>query len=427
MKHRNVLIIALVAVLITPAAAAHVPLEHSAPVQGEPVVADEPVTTVSAAAPQTDTGSSQTNATNYTHLYLDDRYRSGDVTPGNSTTFNVTVANGEDHAVELSPHVVVPQLEARPIQDAWISIEDANTTLGANTERTFTVNVTVPDGTELGDYQAAVAFTEETISYPARPPQPIHAATISVEVYREPTVTVRSPSYYSTRIQAGSAFTYEVVVENTGESAVPLNPSIETEESRYRDRATAQRSWFDIEAPSEVAAGENATVEITVTAPSDAGVGDYDAMVDLGLKDPARQDRRDYWQQVDLSFQIWQQPENPFVTHFQVSDRADNVTLSLSASQYRRMANDQPTRFEVTFVAPNGTVVDHQREKLRNRGSVSLASDARRGETQGAYTSGGEAKQFVYQVDDPSAGTWTVKIMPHNTTDFSYEIVRNES
>jgi hypothetical protein len=313
------------------------------------------------------------------------------------------------------------------MEDTWISIEDANTTLGADAERTFTVTVSVPEGTELGDYQAAVAFTNETISYPARPPQPIHAATISVDVYQEPTVTVREPSYYSTRIQAGSNFTYEVVVENTGETAVPLSPSVQTEESRYRDRATAQRSWFDIEAPSEVAAGENTTVNITVSAPADASVGDYNAMVDLGLKDPARQDRSDYWQQVDLYFQIWQQPEEPFVTDFQVSDRTDNVTLSLSASQYRQLANDQPTQFDVTFVAPNGTVVDHQREKLRNRGSVTLASDARRGETQGPYTSGNEAKQFVYGIDDPSAGTWTVQIMPHNTTDFSYEIVRNES
>ncbi|CCQ34141.1 conserved hypothetical protein containing N-terminal carbohydrate-binding module, putative alpha galactosidase [Halorhabdus tiamatea SARL4B] len=413
--------------MITPAAAAHVPLENSAPVQGEPVAADEPVTTVSAGSSQASAGSSQTNATNYTHLYLDDQYQYGEVKPGNSTTFNITVANGEDHAVELSPHVVLPQLEAHPIQDAWITIEDANTTLGANAERTFTVTVSVPEDTELGDYQAAIALTEETISYPARPPQPIHAATISVEVYQEPTVTIQSPSYYSTSIQAGSDYTYEVVVENTGENAVPLNPSIETEESRYRDQATAQRSWFDIEAPSEVAAGENATVEITVNAPSDASVGDYDAMVDLGLKDPGRQDQSDYWQQVDLGFQIWEQPEDPFVTDFQVGDEVENVTLTLSASQYREMANDRPASFDVTFVAPNGTVADHQRAQVTNRGSVSLTSAASRGETQGPYTSGNEAKQFVYGVDDPSAGEWTVQIMPHNTTDFSYEIVRNES
>ncbi|MFB6088129.1 MAG: hypothetical protein ABEJ85_06375, partial [Haloarculaceae archaeon] len=228
--------------------------------------------------------------------------------------------------------------------------------------------------------------------------------------------------------QAGQSYTYEFVVENTGDEPVPLNPKLETESSRYgRSDDTVQRSWFEIEAPNEVAPGENATVTVTVSPPASADVGDYDAEINLGLKDPNRPDRDNYWQRVDVSFQVWKQPSQPFETSVQVSERADSMTLTLSAGEVRQSTTDAPVSFDVTFVAPNGSVVDHERVRVANRGHVSLGEEDPRIESQGPYSAGGENKQFTYRVDDPTAGDWTVRIMPHNTMHFQYEIVRNES
>jgi len=201
----------------------------------------------------------------------------------------------------------------------------------------------------------------------------------------------------------------------------------QTSRHGYGEEQTVQRSWFDIESPSEVGAGETATVKVTVSVPESASVGDYNAEINLGLKDPARPERSDHWQRVDLNFQVWEQPDQPYETSFQVSDRAENVRLTLSAGRHRESTSDQPVSFDVTFVDPGGEVVEHQRVQITNGGHVSLGEDERRGETQGPYTSDGENRQFVYQVTNPRSGEWTVKIMPHHTTDFRYEVVREES
>lgn len=422
MQRRDIFTIALVAVLVLPVASAYAPTGNNAPADGESTDLPQPVAT----------GANTSTAAdgNYTRLYIEDGYRNSEVKPGESTTFNITVGNGEDHAVELNPHVVLPQIQGRPIEKGWVTIEDGDTTLDADEERTVTVTVAVPSGAELGEYRAQVAFTNETITYDGRPSQPVHAARINVGVFKEPTVTVRSDHYHSAQIQAGNSYTYEIVVENSGDEAVPLNPKLKTREQRRYNRGdqnTVERSWFTVDAPSEVAPGESVTVEVTVNPPESADVGRHDAEIDLGLKDPARPDRGDYWKQVNVNFQVWTQPEDAFETEFRVSDQTDNVTLTLSASQYRQTATDEPTAFDVTFVAPDGTVADHQRIRVSNRGSVSLGGDERRGETQGPYASGGDNQQFVYRVDAPNDGQWTVKIMPQNTTRFNYEIVRNES
>jgi len=421
MQIRDSFTIALAALLLAPTAAAVAPL-HSTPAQTHGETVDLPATDAS----RSDAGASQAN--NYTRLYIEEGYHHSEVKPGESTTFNITVGNSEGETVELSPHVVLPKVEGRPIEKGWVTVESADTTLEADEERTFTVTVAVPSDTDLGEYRAQVAFTNETISYgDGQPSRPVHAATINVDVFKEPTVRISSDRYYYTQIQAGDSYTYEIEVENTGDQAVPLNPKLRTQEDRrYRgNEQTVDRSWFEIDAPNEVAPGETATVTVTVNPPESASVGDYDANIDLGLRDPARPDRRDYWQQVDLSFQVWQQPDEPFETSFRVSDDTENVTLKLSAGQYRRSTTDEPTSFDVTFVGPDGSTIEAERVEVSNTGHVSLGQD-RRGGSQGPYTSGGSQKQFVYRIEDPDEGQWTARIMPHNTTEFRYETVRNE-
>lgn len=373
---------------------------------------------------------SETNESNYTRLYVEDEYRHFELRPGGNSSFNVTVENGEDEPVTVSPHVVVPKVRDRPVEKDWVSIETTNTTLDPNEERSFTVTVTVPDDAELGDYRGWIAFTDETISYPGRPPRPVHAASVNVEVWTEPTVKVVGRRHVYRQIEAGSADTHEIVIENTGDDPVPLSPGLKTEEDRHpRGREESlQRSWFEIDAPTEVAPGENETVTVTISPPPDAERGRYEAELDLGLKDPARPERDSYWQQIRLGVQVWKQPEEPFETTFDVSENATGVTLKLSADSPRRGDSDvsNPGRFDVEFVAPNGTVIDATRARVTNRGRVDLSGNERTAQ-DGAYAVHRGDKAFRYHLGNPQSGTWTVRIMPENTVRFQYEIVRNES
>ncbi|MCD2202457.1 hypothetical protein [Halobacterium sp. KA-6] len=418
MNARTITAVAIAAVLVVSAAGATALAQPNSPAADSPATAD----TDADAVQQSD------GETNYTRLYVDEQYRNLRLKPGESKTVTITVENGEDEAVTLSPHLFVPPRGERPVEESWVSIGTSDLQLDAGEEREFDVTVSVPEDAELNRYAGAIALTNETISYPGRPAQPANGVSLNVEVWQEPTVRVVSDTYMHSQVQAGDSFTREFVVENTGDQAVPVSPELVTED-RYRPHANRdrlERSWVEIDAPNEISPGETATIEVTVTPPSDADRGDYRAELDLGLKDPARPDRSSYWQRVSLRFQVWTQPDQPFQTSFEVSDDTENVTLDLSASRYRS-ADSEPASFDVTFVSPNGTEVAAERVSVTNRGTVDLGSSRRQATTDGTYADSGEHQTFRYRLDDPDAGAWSVKIMPENAMQFSYEVTRNEA
>ena len=394
-------------------------------------------TTDSATASETttveaDTTSSTPDPANYTRLYIDDGYRNLELKPGKSETVTVTVENGEDEAVDISPRIATPPTRSQPPVEAdWVSIDGGETTLDAGESVEVDITVDVPDDAEIGDYSGRVAFTDETIRYPGRPPQPVHSVSVNVNVWEEPTVQLNTETHIYTHLQAGETISREIEVSNTGEEAVPVNPQFNAEnQRRYRpsDRETLDRSWVTIDAPSEIAPGETGTIELTVEPPADAERGDYSATVDLGLTDPARNADNTYWQEVDLNFQVWTAPEEPFETSFSVSEATTNATLELTANQRQRMTErSQDASFDVTFVAPDGREIDADRASLTDSGSVNLGAQRPRETTDGTYAARGSQQTFTYEIADPAAGEWSVRIMPQNTIDFSYEISRDEA
>lgn len=220
------------------------------------------------------------------------------------------------------------------------------------------ISVAVPDDADIDDYSGVVAFTDETVRYPGRPPQSVHSVSLSVDVWEEPTVQLNSETHIYTHLQAGETITREIEISNTGEEAVPVDPQFNAENQRRHrpgNRATLDRSWVTIDAPSEIDPGETDTVTLTVEPPADAERGDYSASVDLGLTDPARNADNTYWQEVNLNFQVWTPPEEPFKTTFDVSEATTNATLELTANQRQRAGDQhQDASFDVVFVAPMG-------------------------------------------------------------------------
>lgn len=421
MNARTITAVALAAVLVVSAAGATALTQSNSP------AADTTAAPAEADA-EADAAQQSDGETNYTRLYVDEGYRHLRLQPGESETVTISVENGEDEAVELSPELFVPPRGERPVKPEWVSIEASDLELDAGEEREFDVTVSVPEDAEINRYAGEIALTDERISYPGRPEQPANGVSLNVEVWQEPTVRVVSDTYMHSQVQAGDSFTREFVVKNTGEQAVPVNPELVTDDryQPYDDRNVLDRSWVDIDGPGEIAPGETETIEVTVTPPGDADRGDYRAELDLGLKDPARPERSSHWQRVSLRFQVWTQPEEPFETAFEVSEDAENVTLDVSASRYRS-ADSDPASFDVTFVAPDGTEIEAERVSVSNRGSVDLGGSRQRAASDGTYASGGESQTFRYRLDDPEAGSWSVRIMPENAMQFSYEITRDES
>ena len=415
------------------------PVVGAASVQSNGFVALGGDSTDAAPAPSSAVQSDDENGTdtNYTRLYVEDEYRRLELKPGESESFEVTVENGEEGPIEITPGLFVPKVGDRPVEKGWITIEPGQATLEADAERTVTVTVNVPEDAELGDYRGAVQFTDETIQYPGRPPRPVHAASFSVRVQRDPTVFVLPMNRGYSQIEAGESYTHSVRINNTGEGAVPLDPTLNLQEDR-RPRPGGQpsvdRSWFTIDAPSQVPAGESATVDVTVEVPEDASRGDYDVELDLGLRDPARNERRDYWQQIHMGFQVWKQPDQPFTKAFDVTEDTESVTVKLSAGD-RRNADDAPASFDVTLVGPDGETVEPERVQTTNRGYVDLSGDRRRyryaaesaGASGSAYADEGGERVLRYRLDAPSEGQWELRVMPHDTVRFRYEIIRNES
>lgn len=410
MKVERILIGVLVVGMLVPAASAQLTTQQHS--HGAATATSGASSAAAAAEP---------DPANYTRLYVSERYNRLDLKPGQSDSFEVTVENGEDSPVTLDPHLYLPKVGERPVERDWVSIDAGDTTLDAGETRTVEVTVEVPEDVQQAQYQGAVAFTNETITYPGRPARPVHAASFAVEVRREPTVHVRHGDHGFRQARAGGSVTHVVTIENTGDGAVPVNPTLSAE--RTGRESVIQRSWVDIDAPSEIGPGETANVTVTVEPPGDADRGRYDVPVDLGLKDPARPDHRGYWQRVDVRVQVWKQPDEPIERQFRVSDDAGNVTLTLSThSRFQSDDGTEPVGFDVEFVSPDGTVVDADRVRVTDSGHVDLSADSR---SRYPAASGGE-KRFTYRLADPDAGTWSVRIVPHNTFEFGYEITRAE-
>ena len=415
MKRRlNLLLVALVVLSALPAAAAVTPAGDASD--------------ANAAATATENAREEARA-NYTRLYIDtdDSYR--DAKPGESLEYTVTVKNGESETVTVDPHLFAGPMTEFPLEDEWVSI-DGPSSIDPGETAEYAVTVEIPADAETANYRGLVAFTDETVTYPGRPPRPLHAAHVSAEVWREPTVTIRSNTYVHGQVEAGESFTRELVVENTGDSAVPLSPEVKTERRRCSGHCPNQinPSWIDIDSPNQVAAGETATVSITVSPPEEAERGRYDAEINLGLKDPNRPEGDTHWQRVRANFVVWKQPSQAFETHFAVSEETENLTLTLSPNRYYGATDAEEAGFDVEFVGPDGDVVEAERVRVTDSGSVDLSGErSPRARTDGEYAVSGGHSEFVYRVAEPAAGEWTLRVTPENTIGFQYEITREEA
>jgi len=367
----------------------------------------------------------------YTRLSVevDDGYP--ELKPGENASVTVTVANHDEEAVTVDPSLEHPPRGSDVLPAEWLEYDADNLTVEPDEAVTFNVTVAVPENADLGRYHVAIAVTDERIQHPGQPPRPLHAARLGVNVYKGPTVHVLSRTHLNGQIEAGDATTAEIVVENTGDEAVPVNPEIGADDPHRRgprSDATLDPAWVDVDAPGEIPAGVRATVEVTVSPPADAELGNHRTEIDLGLRDPARPEDDQHWQRVGVDVNVWSQPEEPYVRDFDVDSATDAVGLRLTQRGGHGSTvfggDHEPGSFNVTLVSPDGERISPERVRLSDRGSVDLTRNRRTGPVDEAYSAGSAEREYVYRVEAPTTGEWTVEIEPQNTIRFDYEIVR---
>lgn len=191
-----------------------------------------------------------------------------------------------------------------------------------------------------------------------------------------------------------------------------------------------------ITAPQNIPAGTTAAVKIHVKVPADAK-GRYTGEIDMGIDDSSLS--RYGWSdgRMQLNFNIWKQPNEPFVKSFTLEKEAP-ITIEISSNYFgdiyrlAMLAGGQGTRntkepsFETSLKGSSGTV-ELNLTKTVIKGSVSLGGEMPPWEIEssGIYQQMGTQYLEIYTVNG-HAGEWELSVLPANTETFEYTITIGE-
>ena len=264
---------------------------------------------------------------------------------------------------------------------------------------------------------------------------------LNVDVWTPPQVQILTTYIYD-RVEAGKVYNYEIMLKNTGNSEIAIDPqlvenmyypmvaettSVATNSATYVPPYGGYGQAFGTDAititsPSSIKPGETAVVKVKVEVPVDAK-GDFSGSIDLNIEDPGI---REYEGQVSLNFHVAVQPEKPYEIPFKVN--ADGtVTVDLKAYVYDMYSGSKSAdpSFEVKLIDPQGNEVKLVQKNSQYGGSVTVGSASypviKAGENTSEYQEYSQKYVETYTVK-ASAGQWTLSVMPHNTENFEYSI-----
>ena len=361
--------------------------------------------------------------------------------PGTSGIFTVTVINKEDSAVTVNPKMVVTPYTYSYMDKSWVTITPAQKVLEAGEKAQFEIKVSIPEDAQVASYAATISFMENVpqgdLMYPVFP----GSVQLNVDVWIPPQVQILTTYIYD-RVEAGKLYSYEIMLRNTGDSEIAIDPKLVenmyypmvAERSSVAMDSAASMPYYGgyrqafgtdaitITGPSTIKPGETAVVKVQVEVPGDAK-GDFSGSIDLNVDDPGIQD---YEEMVYLNFHVIVTPEKPYEIPFKVNDDG-TVTIELRSyiyNVYPSSSSADPS-FEVKLIDPQGKEVEVIQTGIKYGGSVTLGD---------IYypvlkTSGNTSEYQGYSTDyvetytvQASAGKWTLSVMPHNTENFEYSI-----
>ncbi|MEA3323551.1 MAG: hypothetical protein U9Q37_00180 [Euryarchaeota archaeon] len=356
--------------------------------------------------------------------------------PGEDDEITVTVRNPNNETVLVDPMIIGEPYSEYVFDEDWVTITPASAELGPDGgEEEFTIAVAIPDDADLGYYSMRVAFTDDAKPEPYPTPYPSYVNTLNfdVEVWEPPVVQIL-PDYIDDRVESGKGYDYAVTLKNTGEADIAIDPEM-VDAARYGwygMMPAFENDAITIDAPSFVPANGTAAVNIHLEVPAGAQ-GRYDGEINLGIDDPSMGRWGDEGGEVDLNFEVWTQPTEPFIKSF-VTDTASPISIEVDSTQGSKWfgvcridgedGGDEPY-FDWTLEGPNGTATLVP-TRITYYGSVSLGGGSR------CAPPGEMEIDEVYYEDyagyteeytaDGAIGNWELGILPHYVEEFEYTI-----
>ncbi|WP_011307672.1 hypothetical protein [Methanosarcina barkeri] len=408
---------------------------------------------------------------NYTVHDIKPDYYSVDLMPGEYETFNVSFRNEGNENLDIAPKVAAPSNDYYDVvNESWITILPENVTLSPGVEQNFTIEVSVPEDAESGEYEAQVAFTNDT--YPEKYDTPVYIQEpaegyddylytegyddylytegyddyLYTEGYSDPmyvnamqlwvSVPVRpklelQTSYVSDTVEPGKEYIYVIKIKNVAGKDVTIDPKLMKYEiyDYSFDEPSFSDDTIEISAPSTIKAGEIANMTIRVPVPEDAS-GSYDAYIEMNA-DGNENDGS--VPQISLSFTVDKQPTRPYVRTFNTTT-ADPITIEVSAETFdqdesvRISPEKEEPSFEINLTC-NSSPVNLTLVKAAESGTVysqGYIFPIWATENSSSYQSDSGKYTETYRTAG-AIGTWELTILSKNINSFDYLITVGES
>jgi uncharacterized membrane protein len=356
--------------------------------------------------------------------------------PGESDTITYKVKNNGNTTVTTDVKIV-PSSYSGYFDTDWIRVDPTGGDIAPDGSMEFTATVNIPKDAERGYYDVLIAFTNDT--YPTEYtefPQYVNVASLSIEVWRLPVIQVM-PTYISDMVEAGKEYNYSIMLKNTGETTISIDPELVPRGPYYYYDYGCEIVLTDdditISSPSTIGPGETVTVNVHVNMPAEAR-GHYWGQINLNIADPYMDESQ---QMVGIDLNIWQQPEEPFTKTFNVEEGPITLEISSYIWDYGPTYGTTPKKtpsFDVGFTSPSGTPLSVKPEKIEIGGSVNLGDMCVPLETdsESIYQEYGTKYTETYRLPGSNVrsreklpgfnGEWEVSILPHNARDFEYSI-----
>lgn len=363
---------------------------------------------------------------NITKLEITPQYANYRVQLGESKKMVVTVKNKENKAVILSPKVVIQPYSTYVVEKEWVTITPGSVEIPAGSSQRFTVNVSIPQNASTGYYNGQIIFTDEVspAPYPDAVPNYIHYISLSIDVWTLPKIQI-IPSYIYDQLEAGKVYDYDIMLKNTGDEAIAINPIVGSDGYYGGTSPAMTDDAITVTASQSVPANTTEIVKIHVEVPADSR-GYYNGWIDMGIMDPSVREGEG---RISLSFNIYTSPAEPFIKNFSLRDSGP-ITLEVTGSSYQSYPYPyqgatiaKEPSFEVSLVGIGGTVELNLTKKVI-KGSVSLGSDPNL-LPDNAYQDMSTQYIATYKAN-VSAGEWKLKLLPRNIQSFEYSITIGE-
>jgi hypothetical protein len=375
---------------------------------------------------------------NYTVHTINPNYYSLCLLPGKSETFNVSFRNEGNELLNIAPKVVATPYGYNNVNASWITISPANTTVSPGIEQDFIIEINVPDDAESGDYQAQIAFTDDTYPVYEDPviieeysyPQYVNTLFFGITVPVLPKLELQT-SYISDTIEPGKEYVYEIKMKNVAGKDVTIDPKVvsyDMYDCYSYEGAAFENDIIEISAPSVIKAGEITSMTIQVPVPENAD-GSYHAYIEMNA------DGKEYdgsVPQINLDFAVIKQLSVPYVKTFNTTTK-DPITIKISTDIYgpessvRISPKKEMPAFEVNLKCNSSPVKMALMETTQGGTVYSPGCNfplwAVDNSSYDSYS--GQYLQ-TYKVSG-ATGAWELSILPKNTNSFTYSITVGDS